>query len=395
MELLGKKWKYINEGNVHIVLQLLETDYVLRLIKEDRPSMDFTHMKICVDFVNKVMNPLLQNNNTEEETVQLPSNILHDLSRLLHDLRPQNRIFKSVISPHAIKAPNLTIVSSMFKSNYCVEIKPKEGYMCRSLQPYSKCYFCLKQYTKLQLKQIQSVSNYCPLDLFSGIRSRMNHAIKCLADNPQNNFKLFKNGTLVYDEKSKREYLDCIIKSIGVFDTTDMFIDYIVDILLGNSCESTLVHESKDRIPGECDVTNILGSSSFLYNLLQIQKLTESIIMNEMKETNSDYVPIILKKLESEKLDLQKQNDRDRFFKVLKPLHTALISAVAKDCSIMISFSPEFDECYPFIQVNNTKITYKVSVTDLEPKSLKSVLKRMENEKEMIEIYKEYFGKKQ
>lgn len=61
-----------------------------------------------------------------------------------------------------------------------VEIKPKQGWNICSLQEdlrellgisgdlRNKCRFCVMQYLKIQGHQAESISNYCPLDLFSG-----------------------------------------------------------------------------------------------------------------------------------------------------------------------------------------------------------------------------------
>ena len=45
--------------------------------------------------------------------------------------------------------------------------------------------------------EISRISSYDPLDLFSGEPKRCQHAILCLLDNPQNNFKAFVNGKAV------------------------------------------------------------------------------------------------------------------------------------------------------------------------------------------------------
>ncbi|XP_011500144.1 PREDICTED: uncharacterized protein LOC105364005 [Ceratosolen solmsi marchali] len=44
-------------------------------------------------------------------------------------------------------------------------------------------------------------SGYCPFDLFSGEESRMERALEALLCSPQNNLKIFKEGTLIYDEE--------------------------------------------------------------------------------------------------------------------------------------------------------------------------------------------------
>ena len=64
------------------------------------------------------------------------------------------------------------------------------------------CHRCLKQYAKLYKGEIQSISRYCPLDLFSGDLMRMKNAIFDLFEKPHNRFKIFKNGRMLYTERT-------------------------------------------------------------------------------------------------------------------------------------------------------------------------------------------------
>lgn len=59
------------------------------------------------------------------------------------------------------------------------------------------------QYLKLKNKRIESISSYCPIDLFSGKADRMNRAIEGLIMNPQNNMKMFLDGKIIFNEYSK------------------------------------------------------------------------------------------------------------------------------------------------------------------------------------------------
>lgn len=71
------------------------------------------------------------------------------------------------------------------------------------------------QYLKLKNSRIESVSSYCPIDLFSGKADRMNRAIKGLIDNPQNNLKMFQDGKMIFNEYSKdRRALQRVLSSI-------------------------------------------------------------------------------------------------------------------------------------------------------------------------------------
>lgn len=65
----------------------------------------------------------------------------------------------------------------------------------------SLCHRCLKQEAKFKAGEIESISQYCPLDLFSGDLNRMKRAILDLYENPHNRFKIFKNGQMMYTDK--------------------------------------------------------------------------------------------------------------------------------------------------------------------------------------------------
>lgn len=387
MSLLGFSWKYIGEGNAHIVLELLNSNKVLRLIKVNDKRRDLTSVKSSVDFVNIVMNQLLFGGNIEaNEIIEIPADELERVIQDLFNLRPEHRRVKSVLSKYAIIAPNLTIVGPKFNKNYCIEIKPKEGFMSACFKEYSKCYYCLKQFLKLQQREICKLSEYCPLDLFSGNKDRMKQALICLIDNPQNNFKVFRNGILIYDQKSQRENFDNILSELVVFrESIDLFLQFFIEILLNGDKRQLVLLNSNEEFKNYkrkevCQESDELTSyeNSILYKLLKLQKLSEAVEVNleEIKDGTDDVTSII----EEYKL----------FSNIRNPLHMALTSAITKDCSIMISFSPNFSNDHPYVQIKDEKLPFRVSVADLEPKFTKSLLKRKETERKLLSIYKRY-----
>lgn len=404
MEVFGKQCKYINEGNVHIVLEVVGTDYVLRLIKQDGQQINVNDVRDSVNFVNLVMIPLLNNNfQCKEVIVTMAEEEASRLSHALYHIRPTHRHFKSILSQYAIRAPNLALVSPLCETNYCVEIKPKEGFISKSLCAHSKCYFCLKQYLKVETNKVEKHSSYCPLDLFSGDKYRMRDALLHLIENPQNNFKLFKNGVVIYDDKSDLKTFHNIIERINIFGTTDGFLNFIIQLLLADDFSSDLdLKETKASVKyfkiqkrNECVDDSILTSNTFLYKLLELQKLGDSVnfdVTNYLKHEDGGYVSMIIENAAN--LNLGEAKDKEHLFKNLEPVHRALIAAVARDCSIMISFSPNYVENIPCVQKKEHKIMYRVSVTDLEPKSIKNLVKRKETESEMIEIYQRYMKQK-
>ena len=66
----------------------------------------------------------------------------------------------------------------------------------------SLCNFCLKQFYKVEQGITRTLSGYCPLDLFSGDRTRMVSAIKALMRNPQNNMRVFGDGNILHGKET-------------------------------------------------------------------------------------------------------------------------------------------------------------------------------------------------
>ncbi|KOB71546.1 Vacuolar protein-sorting-associated protein 25 [Operophtera brumata] len=402
MKLMGKDWGYINEGNAHIVLQLKHTEYVLRIIKDGTKISDFESVQKSVNFVNFVMYPLLCNSKCVQEVINIPLKELDELRKVLHTVRPENRRIKSVLSKYAIQTLNLTILSPKCPTNYCIEIKPKEGFLASRLKPLSKCYYCLKQYLKLEKSHIEEKSSYCPLDLFSGNKERMKLALMNLIDNPQNNLKLFDNGQVIYHANSTKNDFTEIIRRIDIFHSIMQFLEFIIEILLkdikkDNDCFEDISRGAgyyplkvKDECITKTDRDQKRFHNSFLYKLLQIQKLSDNINIDvkAIEDEGMEYVETLVNQVQAQNLNLNVDQHREWFLKSIDPVHAALLSAIAKDCSIMICFSPNFLEEFSYIQLGTKKISYRLSVTDLEPKKIKSLLKRKETESRMIDICK-------
>lgn len=405
MKLLGYGWNYINEGNVHIVLQLTNTEHALRLIKEDGKPTPLLDVQNSTMFVNLVMTPLLNCKTNYQEIIHLPGEELSQLSQVLQDQRPENRRFKSKLSTFAIKTMNLTMLSPLCHANYCVEIKPKEGFLASSLKSLSRCYYCLNQYLKLDLHQIDKRSKYCPLDLFSGEQKRMKKALVNLISNPQNNFKIFKNGKIVFNENSEFHDVEDVVKSMSAFKSINQFLDFLIEALLSCNNRHTNLIETPEILQESTTSDNCLESAhlqecndyknlTLLHKLLRIQKLSDVLNIDFTSLGHGkEYVEKIIDKIQRG-IDLNIEVDRELFYNLADPVHLAMISAVAKDCSIMISFSTEYVENYPYIYVDSKTIPYRVSITDLEPKNVESLLRRKKTESKIIDAFKKYLNRK-
>lgn len=61
-----------------------------------------------------------------------------------------------------------------------------------------QCKYSHFQLLKLQNNTYDRISAYCPVDLFSGSKKRMQKAIKALISDPQNNFRVFRSVVFEY-----------------------------------------------------------------------------------------------------------------------------------------------------------------------------------------------------
>lgn len=225
---------YRGEGNSSLVVAIQPTCQVIRLLKSDAKKLRnandvLTHLLQHIDFNRNVLPDVIgEHLFSSPQLVYLDSQQLDTIKSFVQDKRPSFRLEKTLTNcgfalliadcctiPRAIDGYDWTQHSVI-----AVEIKPKQGFMPNAslfrgndmLRLKSQiCRFGLSQFYKLQKKSIQSISSYCPLDLFSGCPSRTFHALLCLMDNPQNNFRVFLNSHLLFDDQSNLDNLRSVL----------------------------------------------------------------------------------------------------------------------------------------------------------------------------------------
>lgn len=204
-------WEYRAEGNLHIIVANKRTKQVLRLLKcykdqsiyGETPVYDIEN-EIC--FIRNVAHPLMRNCKAcfPVHLAPLSKEFLKNISKKVESHRPSSRLRKIIdqrckygilmpdfcrVLPNPI-SPNDTSIS--------IEIKPKQGFILRGQK---KCSYSQFQRMKVLSEFYEKESTYCPLDLFSGCKKRMKKAIKALIQHPQNNFRVFKNGKIIYSQE--------------------------------------------------------------------------------------------------------------------------------------------------------------------------------------------------
>lgn len=227
---------YRGEGNSSIVIALKDKAKVIRLLKKDgkimKSSLDHhmsQHPMSSINFIHLTMRPLTYPFLTgPTQLVHLKSDFINMLSKQFEAERPIHRLDKTLhlddqyalIMDDLCALPKALTIGMNLDQDLCgptisVEIKPKQGFLPiyhlhRVMKPARNepiasylrdmCQYGLTQYLKLSRGRIQETSNYCPLNIFSGCPIRMRTALEELLNNPQNNLRIFKDLTLVYDE---------------------------------------------------------------------------------------------------------------------------------------------------------------------------------------------------
>lgn len=318
------KWFYRGEGNKTLVISNPDTRQVLRLQKSSVSLKNLPNfsgntrqqeVERCIKFYKQVFIPLLSRKYVEPGTlVQLSAHFMEkikDLVTCANKERPKFRLSKEVSCQNkfGILMPDFCFVSDDVYANdvegvttpptFCVEIKPKCGTLptCSGLEKNSYrevkesvCKFCLLQWTKVNKEgEYPRRSSYCPIDLFSSDIKRVWHALTCLLYNPQNNFRIFQDGTQVYFSEAMApsyDHLDIgyLINKRQSNTYTTEYQPYLSQ--LDNILEQWFPKQGiKDLTNDACNgifSTELLSITMFLATLLQL-------LVHDSKEGTIDH----------------------------------------------------------------------------------------------------------
>lgn len=188
--------------------------------------------------------------------------------------------------------------------------------------------FAEKFYMYVTILQISEVSEYDPLDLFSGSKERVSEAIKALYSTPQNNFRVFLNGSLILGGSGE---------STG---RTSPEIGYAFEDALRGFIQSDDGHRTNCFLQL---VSDAVYESGVLNRLLEVQKLdrldVEGAIHCYYNVINQP-CPICKEGGPLDEYSSLHALPLDESLKIVKDY---MIAATAKDCSLMISFQSRND----------------------------------------------------
>ncbi|KAJ9567159.1 LOW QUALITY PROTEIN: hypothetical protein OSB04_003125, partial [Centaurea solstitialis] len=242
--------------------------------------------------------------------------------------------------------------------------------------------FKLHQSLKLQQKKISQISQYDPLDIFSGSKERILKSIQDLFSTPQNNFRVFLNGSLVFGSLGGGKYRTNINNDKALEDALKFVIE--ADDGMRTTCFLQLVTEAIYR-------------SGLLDQLLEVQKLD----VFDIEGAIHAYYDVV-----SQSCEVCRELGEDRLSGRYSSLHSLpldgslkivreyLISATAKDLSLMISFrtrhkgDPRSPYNVIFHESTGQSFDYKVSFIDLDMKPLEKMLFYYELDQKIMRRYK-------
>ncbi|KAK9270390.1 hypothetical protein L1049_025969 [Liquidambar formosana] len=289
-----------------------------------------------------------------------------------------------IISDHSI------FPHGVLKAEPCisVEIKPKCGFL-----PFSRFIaeknankriisrFRMHQVLKLHQKEISQISEYDPLDLFSGSKDRIQKAIKDLFTTPQNNFRIFLNGSLIFGGlgggmdrtsfatgEALEDALKCLIQADNCLHTMS-FLQLVSETIFKSKVLDRLLEVQK------LDVFDIEGALHAYYDIMSqpcmvCRNLGEDTVSHRYASLHS--LPL------------------DESLKIVKDY---LIAATAKDCSLMISFRPkgDVDPGSPvsdvYLDSTDQSFDYKAFFIDLDMKPLKKMEHYYELDQKIVSYY--------
>ncbi|KAL5286062.1 IPPK family protein [Megaselia abdita] len=295
------------------------------------------------------------------------------ISSICRPFRPAHRRDKKICGQFGYILPDATLLPDNLCANiqllpttntFAIEIKPKQGWKLTEtvnsnlidLRNSGKCRYCAMQFSKLKNCKISALSSYCPLDLFSGIQSRMETAIHALLRCPQNNLRIFENGNLIYGDHSGSLLFTDLQGRGSLFEKNfKTMVEIVRKALLTNYIHSE-------------ETTSFDERSCVLETILKIQQLAEENFAFMSKRSYEDcksyqVVRNILRK------NITTLDD-------LLPEERYSLSATLMDCSIIITFhemalekkEDDFKNSHFIKTEDGSTFLTKVTIVDLDAK---------------------------
>ena len=356
-------------------------------------------------FVNIILKPILGDFVSTVSVVKLDKDQMETIRTSVTSFRPLKRLSKNIYTPYALVMNDhcFLVEDDVKYPIIAVEIKPKQGFLGQQSDNNSQfCNFCKKKnYLSKTAKDGGLKSKYCPLDMFSGNSRRMERAIESLMETPKNNLRIYMDGSLLHDESTtETKKCDAMIKEI--FQSVSTFRRILIEILkstsssgdLSKNChnqdnkwkietkvlstrEKKSCHDDEETLPKNCILDRILRLQTCSTSDMEAEKLVKNM-------TSCGIQPEEIQKIVSGDDRMLKDFSDEETENILK-LQEYCKSVTAKDLSIILTTSQKDvkDESKDSsrIIVNDKSFRYKLSIIDLDPKSLNKIPHYIENKR--------------
>lgn len=345
-------------------------------------------------YVEKIMSPLLGPKYIDAGMcIRVAREFLESVQKNVTGQRPAWRVdaadIKIPCDSVLLMSDHTLFPQGVLEEEPClaVEIKPKCGFLPistfiaeKNAIKRSVTRFQLHQALKLSEQEISERSEYDPLDLFSGSKERICKAITALYDNPQNNLRIFLNGSLIFGSlgggmcgnsfavgEAFEDALKCIIKADNGL-RTDSFIQLVAETVHQAGILDRLLEVQK------LDNFDIEGAIHAYYNIIS----QPCRVCRELDEEKVSHLCTLLHSI-----------PMNESLKIVKDY---LIATTAKDCSLMICFRPKSSEVSGsynsiYLESTNQVFYYKVYFIDLDLKPFNKMEEHYAKDKKISSCY--------
>lgn len=336
------------------------------------------------NYVRDVMTPLLGTEHVDAGVrVRVSMEFLECIDKNVLPHRPTWRVDAAIVNTlcsYALLISDHSVFPHGAKGVPCVsiEIKPKCGFLPQSKYITEENHikrnvsrFRMHQTMKLHRKEVSEISEYDPLDLFSGIKDRIYKAMRALFRTPQNNFRVFLNGSLIFGgsgggtNATNSKTADSLEKCLQDFFNVEegKRTQALLQLLTKTICETGVLQKLLEV--QKQDVFDVEGAIHAYYNIISQPCRACQHVGKDPSSHELHSIPL---------------NES------LKIVRSYLIAATVKDCSLIISFRPKWhtkSEC-----MDGQEFDHKAFFIDLDMKPLNKMERYYKLDQEIVSNYK-------
>ena len=390
---------YRAEGNQNIVVGLNGSNKVLRLRKsKGEEEGQLKKLEAIQSYINNVIQPVLGDFVSKVFVVNLQKDQLENIKKTVALHRPEARLSKNLFTPAGLLMTDHCLPQEPgVGPTLGVEIKPKLGFIHEKYSSDKFCKMCTKQMSKCLEDKTAARSGYCPLELFSGDDDRMVKAMENLMITPRNNLRIFKDGSLLHDEKSTNSS-QCQDFLSSTFGDASIFPQVLVSLLKSNCDDIQLSLKNKTETDNKRDPESCNRKSQPLPD----QCILQSILSLQRNEMTDEDAQNLLNSLLLEGFDLKALQDfvhggsvkfeeiSEKTREKLQKLKRFAMSVTARDLSLIVTITPEaikdVNKEGSWIVINGKLFRYQLSIVDLDPKDLVKINSYVETRKLRSEV---------